>query len=48
MTDESDWKNVPAKKPPTKEELVEKAKKHIMKKAEEANDGPLDGTTKKK
>lgn len=36
------WKEHPAKKPSKREELVEKATKHIMKKAEEANGQPLD------
>lgn len=37
-----DWKRVSAKKPSTTEELADKAKKYIMKKAEEANGKPLD------
>lgn len=37
-----DWKKIPAKRPSTKKELVEKATEHILKKAEEANGKPLD------
>jgi len=38
---EEEWKNAPARKPSKKKELTDKARKYIMKKAEEANDGPL-------
>ena len=37
-----EWESIPAKKPSTTDELADKAKKYIMKKAEEANGKPLD------
>lgn len=38
---EEEWKNTPARNPTKKKDLAQKTRKYIMKKAEEANDGPL-------